>query len=47
MRRVLFFMFLVAATLVVEASLIRHPRATTVVPGALLPASVEVRPLKG
>ena len=47
MRRVIFFVFLVATALVVEASLIRHPRATTVVPEALLPASIEVRPIKG
>lgn len=47
MKRLTLFLVLVAAVMVVEASLIRHPRATSVVPAALQPTSVTVSPLQG
>ncbi|MBT8155585.1 hypothetical protein KMP13_17265 [Epibacterium ulvae] len=47
MKRLFVFLVLVATVMVAEASLVRYPSATTVVPAALQPTTVAVRPLHG
>lgn len=47
MKRLFFFLVFFAAVLAAEASLVRYPSATTIVPSALQPATIAVRPLQG